>query len=68
MITNFPLTLGGHTFTSELECAAYFNIHVAHVCHMLESPDYPGCYYLNSTALTSFLQTLAVMKSTDDNR
>lgn len=60
-----PFTIGGHVFNTVLECATELLVPEAHVIHMLVSDKYQGCRYLTVEETTSYLQTLAVMKTSD---
>lgn len=55
-----PFVLGGHVFHTKEECCREFNIPPEYVVHMLESLNYPGCYYLAGADLTSYMQTLSI--------
>lgn len=59
------ITLGGHEFNTSEACARYFDIPVVYVEYMLDSGEYPGCQRWTVIETVSYLQTLAVMKSTD---
>lgn len=60
--------LGGHFFRSTAECAEFFDVPDEYVRHMVLSDNYPGCTveFIVDDDRVSFLQTLSVMKYSDN--
>ena len=60
--------LGGHLFRNTAECAEFFGVPFEYVRHMILSDNYPGCTveFVVDDKRVSFLQTLSVMKCSDN--
>lgn len=66
MIDTTLITLGGKVFCGVASCAQEFDIPEPYVVHMLNSDNYPGCRQLTDEEVTSFLQTLTLIKVRDE--